>query len=120
MVDTLPFDTFWTWLNAHPNCILRAGAGEAVLYDDEDYHWHLASEDAQTLLVQVVRGKRLVGELFLDPERVTYVQATEGEGEGEVTFELVSETGDDRFVLFFFVLAHGYEEAQEPGPRHVH
>lgn len=120
MVDTLPFDSFWKWLTNHANCILRAGGGDAVLYDDEDYHWHLAAEDAETLLVQVVRGKRLVGELFLDPERVTFVQAVDEDGEGEVTFELVSETGDDRYVLFFFVLAHGYEEAQEPSPRHVH
>ena len=22
---TLPFESFWTWLSSHPNCILRAG-----------------------------------------------------------------------------------------------
>ena len=31
---TLPFEKFWNWLVTHPNCILRAGTPEAVLYDD--------------------------------------------------------------------------------------
>src|ERR671935_111677 len=29
---TLSFGAFWTWLQAHPNCILRAGTPEVVLY----------------------------------------------------------------------------------------
>jgi len=32
---TLSFQAFWTWLQAHPNCILRAGTPEVVLYDDD-------------------------------------------------------------------------------------
>src|SRR5690606_27119852 len=98
----------------------RAGSADAVVYDDDDYHWHLGSEEPQVLLVQVVRGKRLVGELFLEPEKVTYVQAGQGDADGEVNFELVNETGNDRYVLFYFVLAHGYEEAEESSSRHVH
>ena len=58
--ETLAFDAFWTWLQAHPNCIIRAGTPEAVLYDDEDLHWHFTAEGSDTLVVQVLRGKRLV------------------------------------------------------------
>ncbi|MGB6366978.1 MAG: hypothetical protein WBG93_09130, partial [Thermoanaerobaculia bacterium] len=58
---TLSLEAFWSWLLTHPNCIVRAGTREAVIYDDEDLHWHLANEGPETLLVQLVRGKRLVG-----------------------------------------------------------
>ena len=120
MVDTLPFDTFWNWLTTHPNCIVRAGSGDAVLYDDEPYHWHFTAESDETLLVQVIRGKRLVGELFIEPERVAYVQSVPTEVEGEFTFELVAETEGERFAAYFFVMAHGYEEAESSGPTRVH
>ena len=26
---TLPFEKFWRWLEAHPNCITRAGTADA-------------------------------------------------------------------------------------------
>ena len=42
VTTTLPFEKFWMWLQAHANCILRAGTPEALLSDPEDYHWHLA------------------------------------------------------------------------------
>ena len=107
---TLTFEDFWRWLSAHPNCIIRAGTPESVLYDVEDLHWHFASEAEGTLLVQVLRGKLLLGELLLRPERVTYVQGVAGEDEKEHVFELISETKTDRIAVYFFVLAHGYEE----------
>ena len=109
---TLSFDSFWGWLVLHPNCILRAGTPESVLYDDDDLHWHFAGEDDH-LLVQLVRGKRLVGELILDPERVTYVQGASGEREGEFVFDLISESSTERLGPYFFVMAHGFEEEQE-------
>ena len=34
---TLTFDKFWTWIQAHPNCILRAGTPESVIFDDDDF-----------------------------------------------------------------------------------
>ncbi len=104
---TLPFETFWNWVVTHPNCILRAGTPEAVLYDDDDLHWHFASEGETTLLVQVLRGKRLIGELLMEPEPVTYVQGVQGQREGEHVFELIVESEKDRVVAYFFVLAHG-------------
>lgn len=117
---TLDFDSFWSWLLAHPNCILRAGSADSVLYDDQDLHWHFASEGPEQLSVQVIRGKRLMGELMVEPERVTYVQGSTGDQEGEYIFELVSETDRDHLVAYFFVLSHGYdhEPSTTPGPVH--
>ena len=118
---TMPFDTFWKWLHAHPNCILRAGTPEAVLYDDEDLHWHLATENPQTLLVQVLRGKRLLGEIALDPEQITYVQAVPVERRDEHVFELMVDNETERFAAYFFTLVHEFED-EEGGfsPGRVH
>ena len=110
---TLPFETFWNWVITHPNCILRAGTPESVLYDDDDLHWHFTAEEATTLLVQMLRGKRLIGELLLDPEQITYVQGVAGQREDEHVFELISESETDRIAAYFFVMAHGYEDAEE-------
>ncbi len=114
-VSTLPFEQFWNWLLQHPNCILRAGTPETAIFDDEDLHWHFAT-DGPTLFVQVIRGKRLVGELVLDPERVAYVQAYSEDPEGEFVFELISENEKERIAAYFFVLSHAREE--EPEERH--
>jgi hypothetical protein len=119
---TLPFETFWTWLTSHPDCILRAGTPETILYDDEDLHWIFAAEGPGTLLVQVLRGKRPMGEMFLEPEPIAYVQGGASEREGEFVFELVAETESDRIVTHFFVMVHGYEPQEEGphGPPRVH
>ncbi len=107
---TMPLDRFWEWLTGHPNCILRAGTPEAVVYDDEDLHWTFSTEGTQTLVVQVLRGKRLVGEVLVDAEQVAYVEALPQEHPEEHTFELVSESEDDHFAAWFFVLVHGLDE----------
>ena len=117
---TLRFDVFWTWLTAHPNCIVRAATPEAVLYDDEDLHWHFASDGPETLLVQVLRGKRLLGEIVVVPDQVTYVQALGGEEPDEFVFELVSETETEQVASWVFVLSHGYDVEVEVNPRRVH
>lgn len=119
---TLPFETFWSWLVTHPNCVLRAGTPEVILYDDEDLHWHFAAESAQMLLIQVIRGKRLIGELLLEPEHVAYVEGAAGERDDEYVFELITETESDRVASYFFVLTHGYdgEQAQPHTPSRVH
>ncbi len=118
---TLPFDKFWNWLTTHPNCILRAGTPEAVLYDDEDFHWHFAAEGGGALVVQVLRGKRFIGEILVDPEPVAYVSALPGEREDEHAFELIAESETDRVAAYFFVLVHGYEDQEAPfTPTRVH
>lgn len=118
---TLPLESFWSWLVTHPNCILRAGTPDAMVYDDDDLHWHFATEGPDTLLVQVIRGKRLIGEILVQHEAVSYVQSQPGETEGEFVFELITESEKDHLPLYFFVLAHGYDEAdQDLGPGRVH
>jgi len=61
---TVTFEEFLTWVVTHPNCILRAGTPEVVIFDDDDLHWHFAAHEDGTPVVQVLRGKRLIGELF--------------------------------------------------------
>jgi len=100
----------------HPNCILRAGTQDSILFDDEDLHWHMASDGPEELLVQVIRGKHMVGEIRLSSNQITYVQGSPGEQEGEFLFELITESDSDRIAAYFFVLSHGYE-AEEPPPR---
>jgi hypothetical protein len=117
---TLPFETFWSWLMGHPNCIIRAGTPEAVIYDDEDLHWHFAQEGPETLVVQVLRGKLLVGELLIVPEQIAFVQGVASEREDEFAFELITENERERFVSYFFVLIHGFDEEGEFTPIRVH
>jgi hypothetical protein len=120
---TMPFERFWSWLLAHPNCILRAGTPDSMLYDDDDLHWHFAAEGPETLLVQVLRGKRLMAELLVDPEPIAYVQAVPLERQDEHVFELIVETDSERFAAYSFTLVHGIEEDEEEGeftPARVH
>ncbi len=111
-MTTLSFDAFWQWLMRHPNCILRAGTPDTVLYDDNDYHWHFAA-DGNVQYVQVIRGKRLVGELGVDSESVAYAQYLGEEPEGEHGFELVVETETERLASHFFVLTHAFDEEDQ-------
>jgi hypothetical protein len=122
MDSPLAFEAFWSWLATHPNCILRAGTPEAVLYDDDDLHWAFGVEDEATLLVQLLRGKRLVAELLVEMEQVAYVEAVPQERAEEHVFELISEAESDRFAAYHFVLVHGFgEEDAPPAARsHVH
>ena len=108
---TLSFDPFWTWLQAHPNCIIRAGTPDAVLYDEENLHWHFTVEGTDTQVVQLVRGKGLVGELLVTPGDIAYVQGVAGD-EDEYIFELISETETDRVAAYYFVLSHAYDAQQ--------
>lgn len=119
MKTTLALKDFWPWLTEHTNCILRAGTHDSVIYDDDDYHWRFTEEDTRTLLVQVVRGKRLVGELFVEPEYVTCVEVTPGE-KNEYNFDLITEQDGQRQLLYFFVLAHAYEESEQPAHGKLH
>lgn len=112
-MNTLPFETFWNWLIRHPNCILRAGAPDVMLFDDEEFHWHFGL-DGDGFFVQVIRGKRLVGEIAIDADRIAYVQESGEEPEGEHVFEAIIETENERAAAYFFVLVHAYED-EGPG-----
>lgn len=117
---TLEIDDFWSWLVVHPNCILRAGTASTVLYDDEDLHWQLSSDDPETYLVQVIRGKRLAGEILIAREPIAYVQSSEGEQEDEFVFELIVENESEHASAYFFVIAHGYEVDDSETSGRVH
>jgi hypothetical protein len=112
---TLAFDKFWSWLQGHANCIVRAGTPEAVLFDHDDYHWNLTVEREEDglFLVQLVRGKDLVGELVVVPADVAYVQCEPGEGE-EFVFECIVEGEAAREAAYHFVLSHGHDDAEAP------
>ena len=112
--DTLSFDKFWSWLQGHRNCILSAGTTQSVLYDSEDFHWHFGSEDG-TLLVQVLRGKELVGEILLEPQMISYVQSIR-HSEDEYEFDCVSELESEPMVICYFTMSHEYD-AQEGQPK---
>ncbi len=108
-MSTLPFETFWAWLQLHSNCIVRVATADAVLHDDDDLHWY-AGPNGEELVLQLIRGKRLVGELLIDAERVSYVQILGEEHEGEHLFEAIFETPTERLASYSFVLAHGFDD----------
>jgi hypothetical protein len=117
---TLSFETFWEWVTSHPNCILRVGTRNAVVFDDDDFHWHFTMDSAASLLVQVIRGKRLVGEILIPRQDIDFVQGVVGDQEGESVFELVGGDESSQSTLYFFVMTHGYEAQEEPDTRRVH
>ena len=118
--SVVSFDEFWKWLQGHPNCILSAGTPETVLYDDEDFHWHFSVEEDGILLLQVLRGKAIIGEIAVSPRNISYVQS-EAKGEEEFLFECVAETESEPIAAYHFTLSHDYntEEPAKPG-RFVH
>jgi hypothetical protein len=119
---TLSFAEFWSWLLGHPDCILRAGTPEAILYDDEELHWSFTEEEPRTVVAQLLRGKLLVGELLIAPDQIAYVQALTPDREDEFVFELVteSETENELFPAYFFVLVHGYSGDRDETVGRVH
>ena len=112
---------FWSWLNNHVNCILRAGTPDAVLYDDEDLHWHLEIWESN-YVVQLVRGKRLMGEIFIAADQVDFVQEEETGEEGEHLFRVVghTEAEGEEYPAYIFVLTHGFDRQLEGKRRPVH
>ena len=109
---TLQFDRFWKWLKRHSSCILRAGTQDSYLYDQEDLHWHLEEDEDRVPVVQLLRGKHVLGELVIEARDVLFVQAVpEANGEqGQFVFELVGGGGDEPYAVYHFLLAHGFEE----------
>ena len=110
--STLAFDRFWRWLKRHPNCILRAGTPETTLYDQEDLHWHLEEDEDRVPLVQLLRGKQLLGEIAIEVRDVLFVQAVpDPDGEqGHFLFELWGGGGDEPYAVYHFALVHAFDE----------
>lgn len=120
VATTLSFEKFWNWLQGHANCILRAGTPDAALFDHDDFHWTLLTEDDTTHVVQLSRGKELVGELVVFPTEIAYVQTEPGEAEGEFMFECVIETEAAREIAYHFVLAHEYDVVEHKTEKWTH
>ena len=118
--EVIPFDQFWKWLQGHPNCILRVGTADAVLYDHEDFHWHFDTADEANLLVEVLWGKQLIGEILLVPQNIAYVQC-DAKGE-EHLFECIISAEGEPLVAYHFVMSHAYDpqEAKPTQGRWVH
>nr|WP_010132971.1 hypothetical protein [Microbulbifer agarilyticus] len=112
---SLALQDFWPWLSDHCNCILRAGTPDVILYDHDDFHWRFTQENPRTLLVQLVRGKRLIGEVFIEPDLVSEVRMTPGDKD-EVIFDLMAEADGEEQVMYYFVMAHGYDGHAQPEP----
>lgn len=113
---TLSFEEFWKWVIGHNDCIQRAGTIDAIIYDDEDFHWHFA-DYGDLHGVQVIRGKTIVAEFFVEPNRVAYVQVLPSKDADEWIFELIEETEREPYTVYVFVMAHDYEEDEGRTPR---
>ena len=109
----IPFEKFWHWLQGHPNCILSAGTPDAVFYDQEEFHWHFDKEEDGTLLVQVLRGKQLVGELAITAGEIAYVEG-DAKANDEFLFECVMEGTEGPVTLYQFTLSHSYDPEERP------
>jgi hypothetical protein len=111
----LSFEEFWRWIQGHPNCILSAGTPDAVLYDHEDFHWYFDREGQDDLLVQVIRGKSLIGEILIPVGSVSYVQGEPREEE-EYVFDCFVEGPEGPVAAYYFALAHEYTPDPEEEP----
>lgn len=101
---------------AHPNCILRAGTPDVLLFDHDDFHWHLAVEDERTYVVQLARAKELIGELVMLVDDIAYVHCHMSDNE-EFVCECVIESEARRDVAYHFVMTHGYDDGGEASSR---
>jgi hypothetical protein len=109
---TLPFDRFWDWLLDHTNCILSVGTEEIWLYDSDPLHWVLFTEEGGTPVVQLMQGKRPVGELVLDTSDTLHVQVTpdpDNADRGYFLFKVMGGLRTAPRVRYSFQLSHGME-----------
>lgn len=113
--QTLDFEDFWAWIQLHPNCVLRAGTPEVMLFDDEDYHWHFGEVEDALLVVQLIRGKRMIGEVALRASHIGYVNVVRDPDEDAWVFELMGAHDDG--WLYAFSMTHPYEVVETGGPR---
>ena len=84
-----------------------------MLFDHDDFHWALMEEDRQHV-VQVLKGKSLVGELVMAGREVTEVSVAPDPDtgtQGHFLVELLGGPKEDPQVLYHFVMAHGIEPA---------
>jgi hypothetical protein len=111
----LTFEKFWRWLAEHPGCLLRAGAVDATLFDLPELHWELFEEEDGTPVIQLLRGKTLVGELLIERTEIFNVQGSPDLDEahkGYWIFELLTGAKEEPHVAYHFLMSHGVEQPQ--------
>lgn len=109
----LTFDRFWRWLMDHPNCIVRVGSDDCTLLDHDDFHWDFLEEDEGNAVVQLVKGKALVGELIINRREVSFVQSSpdvEHSAQGYWMFELIGGPKEESFAVAHVLMSHGMEQ----------
>ncbi len=112
---TLTFTNFWAWLQEHSNCILAAGWAGAALFDHDDFHWSFLEEEDKQMVLQLVKGKTLVGELVFDARAINEVEVQpdpEGADRGQYLAEFLSPPSAGREALGYIVLSHGVDQAK--------
>ncbi len=109
---TLAFEKFWHFLTEHPNCIIRAGTADSVLFDMPEMHWDFFDEDEGRAVVQLIRGKSLVGELVIDRTIVKAVHGSidvEEAAQGYWLFEVMAASAKDDLPAYHFLMSHGVD-----------
>lgn len=108
----LQFEKFWRWLMEHSGCILRAGVYDATFFDLTEFHWVLFEEERQPI-VQIMRGKQLVGEFAIERTNITSVQGTpdlDDAQSGHWLFEVFVGGKDDAHPAYQFLMSHGFDQ----------
>lgn len=121
--QTLSFTAFVLWVQEHTNCILSAGWAGATLFDHADLHWDLYEEEDRRFIVQLVKGKALIGELVVEGREVNEVTIgpdPEAASQGHYVAELFSDVASGREVLGHFVLSHGIEQQAKGHQQYRH
>jgi len=111
----LTFDRFWRWLMDHPNCVVRVGSDDCALIDHDDFHWDFLEEEEGNVIIQLVKGKALVGELIVQRRDVLFVQASldvESAAQGYWLFELIGGPKEETFTVAHVLVSHGMEQQQ--------
>lgn len=91
-----------------------------MLLDHESFHWDVISEEEEgTEVLQLLKGKELIGEIVVVASDISYVHCPPGDPEQHM-FECVIETSAAREVVYHFVLAHGFDEEPSPSQRWTH
>ena len=114
----LGMEAFWEWLQGHPNCILRCGSAETTLFDHDDFHWLFFDEEDRRGIIQMLKGKDLVGEIVIPRRQVRDVRMAvdlESGTDGHWMAELLGGSEAEPEVLFHVLLSHGFEEPPAHG-----
>ena len=120
LAESISFEDFWNWLSAHRHCILRAGTGDVLIFDHDEYHWYMFIDKNGAHVVQLVRGKLLVAEMVVLGGDIVYVFA-QSNAHDEHVFDCMVETPGGTEIAYHFVLAHAFEsEGSDEAPRLTH